>query len=176
MEVKNQLYIGAVTKFDESQKTVTANILHFDIANENDWMPKAGCLDAFFAKINKAKKFVPAFYNHNNFSGEAIGLWKSLEVVGNVLVGTLYLTDTPFVRDVVIPQLKDGTIQGASPTICPIQDSYDRDNNIWEIIEGFMIEASLVALPADFRADILEIRASIEAKNKSDFEFELLTL
>lgn len=39
-----------------------------------------------------------------------------------------------------------------------------------------MIEASLVALPADFRADILEIRASVEAKNKSDFEFELLTL
>lgn len=94
MDTKNQLYIGAVTKFDENQKTVTANILHFDVANENDWMPKAGCLDAFFAKINKAKKFVPAFYNHNNFSGEAIGLWKNLEVVGNVLVGTLYLTDT----------------------------------------------------------------------------------
>lgn len=175
MEVKKQLYIGAVTKFDENQKTVTANILHFDVANENAWMPKAGCLDAFFVKLTKAKKYAPAFYNHN-IDGQAIGLWKNLEIVGSVLVGTLYLTDTPFVRDVIIPQLKDGTIQGASPTICPIQDSYDRDNNIWEIIEGFMLEASLVPLPADFKADILEVRASVEAKNKSDFEFELLTL
>lgn len=175
MEVKNQLYIGAVTKFDENQTTVTANILHFDVANENAWMPKTGCLDAFFAKLAKTKKYVPAFYNHN-MDGQAIGLWKNLEVAGNVLVGTLYLTDTPFVNDVIIPQLKDGTIQGASPTICPIQDSYDRDNNIWEIIEGFMLEASLVPLPADFKADILEVRASMEAKNKSDFEFELLTL
>lgn len=175
MEIKNQLYIGAVTKFDNQAKTVTANILHFDVANENAWMPKEGCLDAFFVKLAKAKKYVPAFYNHN-MSDQAIGLWKNLEVIGNVLVGTLYLTDTPFVRDVIIQQLEDGTIQGASPTICPIQDTYDRDNNVWEIIEGFMLEASLVPLPADFKADILEVRASMEAKNKSDFEFEILTL
>ena len=138
-------------------------------------MPKSGCLDAFFAKLAKAKKYVPAFYNHNT-DDQAIGLWRQFDFVGNILVGTLGLTTTPFVNDVIIPQLKDGTIQGASPTIYPTRNSWNKDTSIYEIVEGFMLEASLVPLPADFKADILEVRASIEAKNKSDFEFELLTL
>lgn len=173
---KQQYFFGAVTKFDEAQKTVKCNILHFDTPNENWWSPMTGCLDDSLAKLAKAKKFTPAFYNHQ-YDGIAIGLWKEIEIIGNVLVGTLYLSDIPFVRDTVIPQLKEGTLQGASPTISTIRDTFDHENNVWQIEEGFMIEASLVALPADFKADILEVRASIEAaKHKNDFEFELLTL
>lgn len=175
METKSQLFYGAVTKFDETQKTVKCNIMHFDTPNENWWSPVSGCLDNFFVKMAKAKKFVPAFYNHN-LDGIAIGLWKELEVIGNVLVGTLYLSNIPFVNDTVIPQLKEGTLQGSSPTISTIKDSFDHEKNIWNIEEGFLIEASLVALPADFKADILEVRASIEAQQKNDFEFDLLTL
>ena len=175
MENKNQYFFGAVAKFDEVQKTVKCNILHFDTPNENFWSPVAGCLDAYFVKMAKAKKFVPAFYNHN-LDGIAIGLWKELEIIGNVLVGTLYLSDIPFVRDTVIPQLKEGTLQGASPTISAIEESYDRENCVWNIITGFLIEASLVALPADFKADVLSVQASIQAQQNKDFEIELLTL
>ena len=175
MENKNQYFFGAVSKFDEIQKTVKCNILHFDTPNENMWSPVAGCLDMYFVKMAKAKKFVPAFYNHN-LDGIAIGLWKELEVIGNILVGTLYLSDIPFVRDTVIPQLKEGTLQGASPTISSIEESYDRENNVCNIITGFLIEASLVALPADFKADILNVQASIQAKHKNELDIDLLTL
>jgi len=175
METKNQYFYGAVAKYDEVQKTVKCNIMHFDTPNENMWSPVTGCLDDYFVKMARAKKFVPAFYNHN-LDGIAIGLWKELEIIGNVLVGTLHLSDIPFVRDTVIPQLKEGTLQGASPTICTIEESYDRDNNIWNIIKGFLIEASLVALPADFKADVLSIQASVQERKKQDFEFDLLIL
>ena len=175
METNNQYFFGSVAKFDEVQKTVKCNIMHFDTPNENLWSPVTGCLDDYFVKMAKAKKYVPAFLNHD-LDGLGIGLWKELEVVGNVLVGTLYLSDIPLVRETVIPQLKEGTLQGASPTILTIEESYDRENNIWNIIKGFLIEASLVYLPADFKADVLQVQASVSAKQKENFDFELLTL
>jgi HK97 family phage prohead protease len=170
-----QLYFGAITKFDEVAKTVTSNILHFDIANENRWTALTGSLDSFLIRLNKSKKYVPAFYQHKD--DIVIGLWKELTIKDSVLSGTLHLSDIPFVRDVVIPQLKEGTLQGASPTIASVQDTWNQQKNIYEIIEGILCEASIVGLPADLKADILNVQANIKAQeNKRDFEFELLTL
>lgn len=171
---KEQKYYGKISKFNEDERYVDSIILHFGASNENRWVPMVGCLDDFLIRIGKAKKFIPACYQHDE--NNLIGQWRNLEIVGDVLQGRLYLDDIPFVRDVVIPQLKSGTLQGSSPTVAPIRDSWNQDNGLWEIMEGALCEASLVGLPADLKADILQVQASIKAKQQNDFEFELLTL
>lgn len=174
METAAQKYYAKIAAFDEKAKTVDVIVLHFGKPNENGWMPMVGCLDDFLARLAKAKKFIPACYQHDEEN--LIGQWRDIEIVGDTLKARLYLDDIPFVRDVVIPQLKSGTLQGASPTIAPIRDSYNRDSKMWEIMEGALCEISLVGLPADLKADILNVQASIKAQQKQDFEFELLTL
>lgn len=67
-------------------------------------------------------------------------------------------------------------MQGASPTIAPIRDSWNPDNGLWEILEGVLCEISLVGIPADLKADIISVQASIKAQNKNNFEIELLML
>jgi len=174
METKEQIYYGKIVNIDEVAKYIECNILHFDTANENRWRALTGSLDAFLVRMEKAKKFVTACYQHEE--SIVIGLWKELTITGNVLSGKLFYVETQFVKDTVLPLLKAGALQGASPSIAPIRDSYNQDLGLWEILEGALCEISLVGLPADLKADILTIQASIQAKNKSDFEFDLLTL
>lgn len=173
METKAQKFYAKIAGFDEAAKTVDVIVLHFGKSNENQWTPMQGCLDAFLARIAKAKKFIPACYQHDDEN--LIGQWRDIEIVGDTLKARCYLDDIPFVRDVVLPQLKSGTLQGASPTIAAIRDSWNPQTNIWEITEGALCEISLVGIPADLKADILSVQASINAKQKEDFEIELLT-
>ena len=174
METTAQKYYAKIAAFNENEKTVDVIVLHFGKANENSWMPLVGCLDAFLVRIAKAKKFIPVCYQHDE--DNLIGQFRDWEIIGDALKGKIYLDDIPFVRDVVIPQLKSGTLQGSSPTIAPVRDSWNNEKGLWEIIEGILCEISLVGLPADLKADILSIQASIQAKNKEDFDFDLLTL
>jgi HK97 family phage prohead protease len=174
MELQSQKYYAKIAGFDETAKTVDVIVLHFGKENENRWVPMVGCLDDFLTRINKAKKFIPACYQHDDEN--LIGQWRDIEIVGDTLKARLYLDDIPFVRDVVLPQLKSGTLQGASPTIAPIRDSWNPDNGAWEILEGVLCEISLVGIPADLKADIVSVQASIKAQNKNNFEIELLTL
>lgn len=174
MEFNSQKYYAKIAGFDETAKTVDVIVLHFGKPNENRWMPMAGCLDAFLIRIAKAKKFIPACYQHDDEN--LIGQWRDLEVIGDTLKARLYLDDIPFVRDVVLPQLKSGTLQGASPTIAPIKDSYNQETGMWEVVEGALCEISLVGIPADLKADIISVQASIQAQKNKDFEIELLTM
>lgn len=174
METKAQIYYGKIVNVNEAEKFIECNILHFDIANENRWRALTGCLDDFLVRMDRAKKFVVGCYQHDE--SIVIGLWKELTITGNVLSGKLFYVETQFVKDTVLPLLKAGALQGASPSIAPIRDSWNNDTNLWEIMEGALCEVSLVGLPADLKADILTIQASIAAKNKNDFDFELLTL
>lgn len=178
MENKEQKYYGSITGLDSENKYVDAIILHFDKANENGWVPMSGCLDEFFDRAKSAGKDIPACYQHND--DLLIGQWRELKIEGGILSGRLYLDDIPFVRDTVIPQLKSGTIQGASPTIAPLSEFYNKSTDNYEVNAGVLCEISLVGIPADLKADITEMRAKIEAeknkKDKTDFEFELLIL
>jgi HK97 family phage prohead protease len=170
-----QKYFGKVVSVNEGGKFVEAIILHFGVANENRWVAMEGSLDAFLARIAKAKKYIPACYQHDEEN--LIGQWREFEVSNGTLKAKLFLDDIPFVRDVVIPQLKSGTLQGASPTIAPIKDMWNDKNGIWEIVEGALCEVSLVGIPADLRADILTVQASIKAQQKQsdDFDIEILS-
>lgn len=175
MEIKTQTYFAKIASFNEEGKYVDIIILHFDKANENYWRPVAGCLDAFLTRLSRAKKFIPACYQHDETN--LIGQVRDIEIVGDVLKGRMYLDDIPFVREVVIPQLKSGTLQGSSPTLAPVRESYNQDaGGIWDILEGVLCEVSLVGLPADLKADIVSVKASIEAKRNEDFDFELLNI
>lgn len=174
MESNEQKYYGKIVNVNESEKYIESIILHFDTPNENRWMPMAGCLDAFLVRMAKAKKFVTACYQHD--SSIVIGIWKDLTITGNTLTGKLFYVETDFVKGTVLPLLKAGALQGSSPSIAPIRDSWNNDKNIWEIVEGALCEISLVGLPADLKADILTIKASIEAQQKNNFDFDLLTL
>lgn len=178
MEAKEQKYYGRVVQINESEKYIECNILHFGTPNENRWMASVGCLDAFLARIAKAKKNIPACYQHDE--SIVIGVWKDLTITGDTLSGKLYYVETDFFKGTVLPLLMAGALQGASPTIAPISDTWNQDKNVWEIIEGVLCEVSLVGIPADLKADIIEFRAKIESENKDkqneDFEFELLTL
>ena len=175
---KDQKYYGKIVKFDEAEKYVESIILHFDTSNENQWLPLAGSLDNFLERLRRAKKNIPACYQHDD--EKLIGQWRDIVIENNMLKGRCYLDDIPFVREVVIPQLKSGTLQGSSPTISPVKEAYNRDKAIWEIIEGVLCEVSLVGLPADLRADIIQMKASIDQTTRKElednFNIELLTL
>ena len=179
-EIKEQRYLGKVTKFNEVEKTVECIVLHFDKPNENYWMPEKGCLDNFLARLEKAKKNVPVCYQHDQ--NNLIGQMKDWSIKDGALYGTLYLDDIPFVREVVLVQLKSGTLQGSSPTIAPISDYWDDKNKVWAITEGALCEVSLVGLPADLKADILEYSAKLESARvqnedkEKEFEINLLTI
>ena len=170
---KKNIFYGAIEGFNEEKKTVEAIILHFDTPNENLWMAKTGSLDAFLERLQKSGKRVAAYYQHND--EVLIGGWE-VWIEGNMLKGILYLSDTPFVRDTVIPQLKDKTLQGASPEIGALQSVLRADLGVEEVIEGVLAETSLVGLPADLEANITKVAAKIEQQKNENFEIELLTL
>jgi len=173
---KDLRYYSGDVAFNEEGKYIQANILHYDVANENRWRPLSGCLDAFFERLNATGKGVAACYQHDE--SKLIGVWRDFETKDGVLSGKLYFVETPFVKDTVIPQVKAGILQGASPTIASLKDRYK--DGVVDIIEGVLCEVSLVGLPADFHADILKVAAKIEAfekeKENNNFEVNLLTL
>ena len=104
----NQKFIGQIVSFDENAKTLKAIVLHFDKANENLWMAKSGSLDAFLVRLQEAKKKISACYQHDD--RVLIGSWSDFETKDGAFSATLTLSNIPFVNDVVIPQLKDGTL------------------------------------------------------------------
>lgn len=172
---KDLRYYSGDVAFNEEGKYIQANILHYDVANENRWRPLSGCLDAFFERLNATGKGVAACYQHDE--SKLIGVWRDFETKDGVLSGKLYFVETPFVKDTVIPQVKAGILQGASPTIASLKDRYK--DGVVDIIEGVLCEVSLVGLPADFQADILKVAAKLESENTDllniNFEIDLLT-
>lgn len=176
METKKGHFYGAIQGFDEQAKTVDSIILHYDSPNENYWTAKAGSLDSFLERLNASNKGVSACYQHDD--RVLIGKWMNFKHDNGAFSATLYLSDTPFVRDTVIPQLKDKTLQGSSPTICAISGMFDNETGVYQIIEGALAEISLVGLPADLEANILKMTAKIEAEKQAnaDFEISLITL
>ena len=171
--MKNQKYIGEIIGFNEEKRFVESIVLHFDTPNENLWMAKSGSLDAFLERLSNSNKGISACYQHND--DVLIGVWKDFRVEDGKFIAKLYLSDTPFVNETVITQLKDGTLQGSSPTIAPLNDSFNKEFGVYEIFEGVLCEISLVGLPADLEANIIQMKASInKIKENDDFELELL--
>ena len=171
MNIDSQNYYAKIVKIDEQEKFIESKILHFGVANENHWAAMPGSLDAFIDRINKNKKGVAACYQHDE--SLLIGVWKDFVITGNELTGKLYFVETPFVKDTVLPQLRAGILQGSSPSIAPIRDSWNQEKGIWEILEGALCEVSLVGIPADLRADIIQMRAKIESTQKQEQDFEI---
>lgn len=174
MKNKQLTYYAGDVRLNEDLKFIEANILHYDVANENKWRPLSGCLDSFFDRLNKSGKGVAACYQHDE--SKLIGVWKDFQTNDGVLSAKLYFVETPFVKETVLPQVQAGILQGASPTIASYKERYI--DGIFDIVEGVLCEISLVGLPADFKADILKMSAKIEALEKEDnnFEINLLTL
>lgn len=183
MENKDKKYtfFGKIISFNKNERYVEATILHYGVANENGWTPMPGCFDDFFERLIKNKKGIPAYYNHND--GEVIiGKWdlSTFVVNGSALTGRMYLSDIPFVNETVIPQIEDGTLQGASPSGAPVKSSYNNQKQSLEVLVGIIEEISLVGIPADLKADIIELKASIQAQElieqNENFEIDLLTI
>lgn len=172
MTKKLKYYAGSIS-LNEDEKYIEAIVLHYDVPNENRWTPVSGCLDDFFLRLGKTNKGVAACYQHDE--SQLIGIWRDFEVVdGNALKAKMYYVETPFVKDTVLPQVRAGILQGASPTIAPFKVKTVK--GIDEVIEGLLAEISLVGLPADFESEILKMSASLAAKEieKNNFELNLL--
>ena len=172
MTKKLKYYAGSIS-LNEDEKYIEAIVLHYDVPNENRWTPVSGCLDDFFSRLGKTNKGVAACYQHDK--SQLIGVWRDFEVVdGNALRAKMYYVETPFVKDTVLPQVRAGILQGASPTIAPFR--VKTVNGIDEVVEGLLAEISLVGLPADFESEILKMSASLAAKEieKNNFELNLL--
>ena len=172
MTTKLKYYAGSIS-LNEDEKYIEAIVLHYDVPNENRWAPVSGCLDDFFLRLGKTNKGVAACYQHDE--SQLIGVWRDFEVVdGNALKAKMYYVETPFVKDTVLPQVRAGILQGASPTIAPFKVKTVK--GIDEVYEGLLAEISLVGLPADFESEILKMSASLAAKEieKNNFELNLL--
>lgn len=174
MEKKIKFY-GAIEGFDHESKTVEAVVLTFDRVNENGWIAKTGCFDAFFARLKNADKKVPTKYEHDE--RVLIGGWE-LRIEGDKLMGKCSLSDTPFVANTVIPQLKDKTLQGASPTACPLKGYTNGDGHA-VITEGIISEISLVGLDAYLDSNIISFAANLDPFKpvvNDDLELDILLL
>lgn len=172
MTKKLKYYAGSIS-LNEDEKYIEAIVLHYDVPNENRWTPVSGCLDDFFSRLGKTNKGVAACYQHDE--SQLIGVWRDFEVVdGNALKAKMYYVETPFVKDTVLPQVRAGILQGASPTIAPFKVKTVK--GVDEVYEGLLAEISLVGLPADFESEILKMSASLAAKEteKNNFELNLL--
>jgi len=178
MEIKQQKYFGQITAINEEERYVDAIILHFDKPNLNGWSPMSGCLDDFLRTLTASNKFIPACYQHDE--NKLIGQWRDLVIDGDTLKARCYLDNIPFVNETVIPQLKSGSLQGASPTLIPTTGKKNAGTGIMEVAIANILEFSLVSIPADLDANILTLQASLEIAVKEqeniDFEIELLTL
>ena len=169
MTKKLKYYAGSIS-LNEDEKYIEAIVLHYDVPNENRWTPVSGCLDDFFSRLGKTNKGVAACYQHDE--SQLIGVWRDFEVVdGNALKAKMYYVETPFVKDTVLPQVRAGILQGASPTIAPFKVRTVK--GVDEVYEGLLAEISLVGLPADFESEILKMSASLAAKEIEDNNFEL---
>ena len=176
MKIENGIFYGSIQSFNEERRTVECIIMHYDVANENMWTAKAGAVDKFLERLKASNKGVSACYQHDEKT--LIGKWTDFKSEDGKFTGTLHLSDTPFVNETVIPQLKDGTLQGASPSIYPRAGKWN-ENDIFEISEGVIGEISLVGLPADLGADILRFAANVDSlkrQDKNNFEINLLTI
>ena len=166
---KLKYYAGSIS-LNEDEKYIEAIVLHYDVPNENRWTPVSGCLDDFFLRLGKTNKGVAACYQHDE--SQLIGVWRDFEIVdGNALKAKMYYVETPFVKDTVLPQVRAGILQGASPTITPFKVKTVK--GIDEVYEGLLAEVSLVGLPADFESEILKMSASLAAKEIEENNFEL---
>ena len=166
MKNKEQIFYGKLVEVNEDNKFIKAIVLHFDKKNENAWRAMSGSLDAFLVRLSRSKKGVAACYQHDE--SILIGVWRDFEIENGVLMAKLFFVETPFVKDTVIPQVKAGILQGASPSISSLKSAYSEAENCQDILEGVLCEISLVGLPADLRADIIEMRAAIEAQEKKE--------
>jgi phage head maturation protease len=167
------IFYGSIVSFDKEKRTAEYKIMHYGIPNENGWTASAGSVDKFLERLKKANKGVSACYQHDE--KVLIGKWNNFREENGAFIGTIYLSNTPFVNDTVLPQIEDGTLQGASPTIYPRDGYWDAD--IFTIIEGVIGEISLVGLPADLDADLIKFAANIDSlKNNNNFEVNLLTI
>jgi phage head maturation protease len=165
---KLQCYSGAIN-LNEEEKYIEAIVLHYNKANENRWMPMSGSLDAFFERLNKTGKGVAGCYQHDE--NNLIGVWRDFFVIDGIMTAKMYYVETPFVKDTVLPQVRAGILQGASPTVAPLRAV--RKAGIDEIQEGVLCEISLVGLPADLESEIVRMSAMIEEQKNNDIEFEL---
>ena len=160
------------------KKYVDVIVLHYDVPNDNAWTPIKGCLDEDIKTLEEENMHVPAMYNHNG-AMVMIGRCKEFSTQNNALMARIYLDDIPPVNEIVIPQLKSKTIQGASPTISAIEARRNKDTKNIDVHIGKLAEISLVGRPADLKAKILNLNASLseqQSQQENDFDFELLTL
>lgn len=173
MKNTNGIFYGAIKSFDREKRTADYIILHYDRANENMWTASAGAFTDFFERLKQSNKGISACYQHDE--RQLIGKWDNFRDDDGALIGTIYLSNTPFVNDTVIPQIEDGTLQGSSPTAYPRQGSWKGD--VFVISEAVIGEISLVGLPADLDADLIKFAASIDKlKGIGNFEIDLLTI
>ena len=166
MKNKEQIFYGAIAEVDENKKYIKSSILHFDKRNENGWRAMKGSLDASLKRMTDAGKGVAACYQHDE--SILIGVWRDFEVTDTELIGTLFFVETPFVKDTVIPQVQAGILQGASPSISALRSAWNEQEQCEDILVGVLCEISLVGTPADLRADIIEMRAAIEAQEEKE--------
>ena len=169
---KKLTYYSGDVRLNEDEKYIEMIVLHYDQPNENKWRPLSGCLDAFFERLNKSGKGVAACYQHDE--SKLIGVCRDFKTEAGVLSAKLYYVETPFVKDTVLPQVKAGILQGASPTIASYKENYK--GGVTDIIEGVLCEVSLVGLPADLEADILKMSAALAANENKEKEFEIRLL
>lgn len=128
-------------------------------------------LPGFFTEdlaVNGNKR--PALWQHD--SRQPLGMKTFTDKIkGLHFEAKLPKSDT-FVTGRVIPQIRSGSIQGASMGYHTETYKYIEEEDIWDLIKGCLIESSFVTFPMNQRAIILSVSKHLkliyEKKLKSD--------
>ena len=97
----------------------------------------------------------PALWQHKY--DEPLGMKQFEDKIKGLMFTAKLRKDDTFVSGRVVPQIKSGSIQGASMGYRLDKYEIDKDEDVWNLIKGKLIESSFVTFPMNPKAVILSV-------------------
>lgn len=127
---------------------------HFNVANKNGEIVHRGSFVDCLKEFKEENRMPIMNFNHN--PDMLIGGWDSFEIKEDGLFAKGHLNkDVALVRDTVLPLIKSGDLRGLSTEgFTKWADVERMENGVLRLNRFMLMGVSLVALPADSRADL----------------------
>jgi len=106
----------------------------------------------------------PALWQHR--TTEPVGVNFYTDTEQGLMFEAKLPTDDTFVTGRVLPQVKVGSIQGASIGYCTIEEYYNTQDKCRDLIKGTIEESSFVTFPMNEKACIFSVRKYIKSTER----------
>lgn len=121
---------------------------------------------------HKSEKTMPALLLHHDMH-RPIGVWEQMREDDNGLLATGRLTSGVRDADEAHALMKDGALNSLSIGFIPVAEEYDSSSRVNLIKQVELIETSIVTIPANPEATILDVKAADGTLNIRELEMAL---